>query len=83
MAVEAWGAWKEAPVGNVDELLFPPLGVVILVIREVRMKLKYYRRGFASLTGAFNALGFFSPLSSKANCDLADGVEAVPQLDFG
>lgn len=32
-----------------DELLFPLLGVALLVIQEVGVSLKYYRRGFIYL----------------------------------
>lgn len=39
----------KAPGGNVDELLFPLLGVALLVIQEVGVSLKYYRRGFIYL----------------------------------
>lgn len=41
------------------ELLFPLWGLVILVIREVRVNLKFYQRGSAAHPGAFNALSSF------------------------
>lgn len=54
--VTEWRWNPGEPTRNVAELLFLLLGVVILVIWEVGVNLKYYRRDF---TGAFSASRLF------------------------
>lgn len=44
------------------------------------MNLKYYRRGFASFAGDFNALGLF--FFFQGRLQLGVGVEKVTKLDF-